>query len=46
MICQDGFFITPVKKLCKQCYENCTECTGPSLDECSDIKEGYFYDRQ
>lgn len=30
--CDEGFFLTSFKKVCKSCAPNCYQCTGDNLD--------------
>ncbi len=41
--CDEGYYSNQDNQ-CAPCYPNCNSCVGPNLDQCEEIKKGYYFD--
>ena len=42
--CIEGFTLNQENQ-CVSCIENCSRCNGPELNDCYELKNGYYYDQ-
>ncbi len=43
--CNEGFYLTPFKKECRACTDNCLKCIGSKLTTCKTPKLGYYFNK-